>query len=56
LEQKKEVLIDAVRQYERYQNRFDAHEIRKNAERFSKHRFKQAFAAFVESKLAADRA
>ena len=52
-EQTVESLIGAVRQFEENQDRFDYALIRKNAERFSRERFRMEFRKFVESKLRA---
>ncbi len=50
-EQKPEALIQAVREFERHSDKFDCFEIRKNAERFNKERFKKEFKDFVDEKL-----
>ena len=50
-EQKVESLISAVNNFEKNQDAFSMDEIRKNAERFSKERFKAEFRAFVEEKM-----
>ncbi len=50
-EQTKESLAEAVERFERIQSKFDCNEIRKNAERFSKDRFKREFKNFVENIL-----
>jgi glycosyltransferase involved in cell wall biosynthesis len=49
-EQIVESLIDAVKVFEKDEGRFDFNEIRKNAERFSKERFKREFREFVDKK------
>jgi glycosyltransferase involved in cell wall biosynthesis len=54
-EQKPEALIQAVREFEHHQDKFDCFEIRKNAERFNKERFKKEFKDFVDEKLMAQR-
>lgn len=51
-EQSVESLMDAVGDFEKNQNKFDPYEIRKNAERFNKERFKREFKEFVEKVLA----
>jgi hypothetical protein len=48
-EQTVESLIEAVKVFEKDEDRFDCNEIRKNAERFSKERFKREFREFVVS-------
>jgi len=45
-------LMDAVGEFEKNQNKFDPHEIRKNAERFNKERFKKEFRELVERVIA----
>ncbi len=50
-EQTRESLAEAVERFERIQSKFDCNEIRKNAERFSKDRFKREFKGFVEKRL-----
>jgi len=50
-EQTKESLAEAVERFERIQSKFDCNKIRKNAERFSKDRFKREFKVFVEKLL-----
>jgi hypothetical protein len=47
-----ESLIEAVNVFEKDEDRFDCNEIRKNAERFSKERFKREFREFVEKAIA----
>jgi len=44
-------LIEAVNFYEKLEDKFDCITIRKNAERFSKERFKNEFKEFVDSKI-----
>lgn len=51
-EQTVESLIEAVNVFEKNQDKFDLNEIRKNAERFSKERFKREFKEFVERAIA----
>ncbi|MEW6418733.1 MAG: glycosyltransferase family 4 protein [Nitrospirota bacterium] len=51
-EQTVESLIVAVNLFEKRQDKFDFHEIRKNAERFSKEGFKREFKEFVEMAIA----
>jgi glycosyltransferase involved in cell wall biosynthesis len=51
-EQTVESLIEAVNVFEKDEDRFDCNEIRKNAERFSKERFKREFREFVEKAMA----
>jgi glycosyltransferase involved in cell wall biosynthesis len=51
-EQTVESLIEAVNVFEKDEGRFDFNEIRKNAERFSKERFKREFREFVEKAMA----
>lgn len=50
-EQTVESLIEAVKVFEKDEDRFDCNEIRKNAERFSKERFKKEFREFVDIKI-----
>lgn len=50
-EQRVESLIEAVKSFEKRENAFDCLEIRKNAERFSKDRFRREYKAFVEAKV-----
>ena len=52
-EQSVRSLIDAVQQFEERQDSFDYSLIRKNAERFSRERFKREFKDFVDAKLMA---
>ncbi len=47
-----ESLIEAVKVFEKDEDRFDLNEIRKNAERFNKERFKREFREFVEKAMA----
>ncbi len=51
-EQTVESLIEAVKVFEKDEDRFDCNEIRKNAERFCKERFKREFREFVEKAMA----
>lgn len=51
-EQSTQALIEAVRQFESLEDKFDSYQIRKNAERFSKERFKREFKEFVEKAIA----
>ena len=46
-----ESLIEAIKEFEKNEHLFDPIEIRKNAERFSKDRFKKEFKKFVDSKI-----
>ncbi|MCM8807771.1 MAG: glycosyltransferase family 4 protein [candidate division WOR-3 bacterium] len=50
-EQTIENLIKAVRNFEIREDTFDPYEIRKNAERFSRERFKREFKEFVDGKI-----
>ena len=50
-EQTVKSLIEAVKTFEQSQDRFDTIEIRKNAEKFSKERFKKEFKVFVDKKI-----
>ncbi len=50
-EQSPESLIEAVQEFEKRQDNFDSLEIRRNAERFSKERFKTEFKEFVDRKV-----
>jgi len=50
-EQNIESLIEKLKQFEKVQDKFDCLLIRKNAERFSKERFKREFQEFVDRKL-----
>lgn len=50
-EQTPESLVDAVKRFELDQDKFDCREIRKNAERFNRERFKREFREFVDKKL-----
>ncbi|WP_029522921.1 glycosyltransferase family 4 protein [Persephonella sp. KM09-Lau-8] len=43
-------LVDAIKNFEKLEDNFDFKEIRRNAERFSKKRFKEEFKSFVEKK------
>ncbi len=44
-------LIEAINKFEKHQDIFDPIEIRRNAERFDKQRFKSEFKRFVEEKI-----
>ncbi|MCX8042338.1 MAG: glycosyltransferase [Thermodesulfobacteriaceae bacterium] len=44
-------LIEAVKKFETLEEKFDPYKIRKNAERFSKERFKIEFKKFVDEKI-----
>ena len=46
-----ESLVEAVNLFEKKENKFDITEIRKNAEKFNKERFKREFKEFVERKI-----
>ena len=46
-----ESLIEAIKSFEKKENVFDPLEIRKNAEKFSKERFKKEFKEFVDKKI-----
>jgi len=48
--QSTEYIIQAVEEFEKRENNFDPWEIRKNAEKFSKERFKENFLSFVHQK------
>jgi len=50
-EQTMDSLIEAIRDFEKMEDKFDSFEIRKNAEKFSKERFKKEFKEFVENKI-----
>jgi glycosyltransferase involved in cell wall biosynthesis len=50
-EQTPSALIDAVKRFQAVEDAFNAHEIRKNAERFSTERFKKEFRAFTEERI-----
>ncbi len=50
-EQTVESLIEAIKNFEERENTFDPLEIRKNAEKFSKERFKKEFKEFVDKKI-----
>lgn len=47
-EQKVESLIEAIRIFEKIENKFDPYKLRKNAEPFNKNRFKREFKEFVD--------
>ncbi len=51
-EQTPESIVDAMKRFESMSDGFDTKEIRRNAERFGKERFKEEFSAFVEKRLA----
>jgi glycosyltransferase involved in cell wall biosynthesis len=50
-EQTPMALIDAVNRFIAIEDKFNPHEIRRNAERFSKERFKKEFKGFVDDKV-----
>ena len=50
-EQSVEALIQAIKEFEKKENIFDPYEIRKNAEKFKKERFKKEFKNFVNDKI-----
>jgi glycosyltransferase involved in cell wall biosynthesis len=50
-EQTLDALQDAVQRFEKAQDAFDARELRKNAERFGKERFKHEFKEFVDQAM-----
>jgi glycosyltransferase involved in cell wall biosynthesis len=50
-EQTVESLIEAIKDFEKKENTFDPFEIRKNAEKFNKERFKKEFKEFVDQKI-----
>jgi glycosyltransferase involved in cell wall biosynthesis len=50
-EQTTEAIQDAVRRFEKAQDVFDVQDLRKNAERFGKERFKKEFKEFVDQAL-----
>lgn len=50
-EQSVESLTKAIKEFEKTQDKFDYNEIRKNAERFGKERFKEEFKGFVDNKI-----
>ena len=50
-EQTVESLTDAVKEFEKIEEKFDCVKIRKNAERFGKGRFKHEFKKFVDNKI-----
>lgn len=50
-EQSVESLIEAVRKFETMEDKFDSGIIRKNAEKFSKERFKREFKEFVDRRI-----
>jgi len=49
-EQSVDSLLDAIARFEKRKGEFSPHEIRKNAERFSKERFQEEFKTFVNQK------
>jgi glycosyltransferase involved in cell wall biosynthesis len=49
-EQSVDSLLDAISRFETRKMEFSPHEIRKNAERFSKERFQEEFTSFVNQK------
>lgn len=50
-EQTAESITEAVRHFEKMEDKFDPTSIRQNAERFSKERFKKEFKEFVDKKM-----
>jgi len=46
-----EVIMEIIRKFEKIEDRFDPYIIRRNAERFSKQRFKKEFKTFVDKKI-----
>jgi glycosyltransferase involved in cell wall biosynthesis len=50
-EQTPESLIEAIKSFEKKENKFNSQVIRKHAEKFSKERFKKEFKQFVETKI-----
>ncbi len=50
-EQSVENLINTIKHFEKVEDQFDPLEIRKNAERFNKERFKKEFKSFVDKKI-----
>ncbi|MDI6890033.1 MAG: glycosyltransferase family 4 protein [Thermodesulfovibrionales bacterium] len=50
-EQTVESLIEAINEFQKRQDQFDCLEIRRNAERFSRERFKEEFKEFVDRKI-----
>ena len=50
-EQNVESLIEAIKVFEKQEDKFDPTEIRQNAQRFSKNRFRREFKAFVDEKI-----
>lgn len=44
-------LIEAIKKFEKIENSFDSYQIRENAEKFSKEKFKKIFKNFVEEKI-----
>ena len=50
-EQTPTALIDAVEKFVAVEDKFDPHEIRKNAERFSIERFREGFKDFMDKKV-----
>lgn len=51
MEQSVEAIVDAVRKFEKMEERFDPMEIRRNSERFRKERFREEITEFVEKCL-----
>ena len=50
-EQTANALVEAIKKFEKLEDKFDPLKIRRNAERFSKDRFKREFKVFVEEKI-----
>ena len=50
-EQTPSALIEAVKRFETVEDTFNAHEIRKNAERFSTERFQKEFTTYTEERI-----
>lgn len=50
-EQTQDCLITSINEFEKNPELFNCEELRKNASRFSKERFKSEFRQFIESKL-----
>ncbi len=50
-EQKVDSLVEAIKNFEQRQDKFDLMRIRKNSERFSRERFRREFKNFVDKKI-----
>lgn len=50
-EQTVKSLIEAINEFQKKQDQFDCLEIRKNAERFGRERFKDEFKKFIDRKI-----